>query len=450
MTVQLRPTARPDFTTSPERPRIGAQEYERRCADAYARSGTDWLVVYADREHWGNLCFLTGFDPLFEEALLLLGRGGARFLVVGNEGLIHSAVTGLEVDVVLCQTLSLMGQPRARAPKIVDVLHEVGLSSGQSVSVAGWKYLEPNEADDLTRPSFVPAYVVDNLQLVTGAPPMDATATLMHPVEGLRSTVSAAQVAAWEYSAVHAAKAVFGVIDASRPGRTEYDAVRGMDYPGYPLSAHVMFASGKGDLNGLRSPSAKVIEAHDAVTTAVGFWGGLTCRAGLVASADDDFLDKIAFPYYRTIAAWYSAISVGVSGGDVWDVVMDSLAGVSFKPLVNPGHLIGHEEWTHTPIRDGSTDVLRSGMTMQSDIIPFPLPPGSAINAEDTVVLADSRLRRELADHFPDLWERTQQRRRYMADRVGIHIREDVLPLSPTCGYLLPLWQAPALACVID
>ena len=30
-------------------------------------------VVYADREHFANLHFLTNFDPRFEEAVLLLG-----------------------------------------------------------------------------------------------------------------------------------------------------------------------------------------------------------------------------------------------------------------------------------------------------------------------------------------------------------------------------------------
>ena len=35
------------------------------------RAGYDALVVYADREHFANLSHLTGFDPRFEEAILL-------------------------------------------------------------------------------------------------------------------------------------------------------------------------------------------------------------------------------------------------------------------------------------------------------------------------------------------------------------------------------------------
>ena len=34
--------------------------------------GYDRLVVYADREHSANLAYLTGFDPRFEEAALVV------------------------------------------------------------------------------------------------------------------------------------------------------------------------------------------------------------------------------------------------------------------------------------------------------------------------------------------------------------------------------------------
>ena len=34
------------------------------------------VVVYADREHSANLSYLTGFDPRFEEAVLIVGRDG--------------------------------------------------------------------------------------------------------------------------------------------------------------------------------------------------------------------------------------------------------------------------------------------------------------------------------------------------------------------------------------
>jgi hypothetical protein len=36
-------------------------------------------------------------------------------------------------------------------------------------------------------------------------------------------------------------------------------------------------------------------------------------------------------------------------------------------------------------------------MALQCDIIPTPLPPGTALNCEDSIVLADAALRDELA-----------------------------------------------------
>jgi hypothetical protein len=73
----------------------------------------DALVVYADREHCANVAYLTGFDPRFEEALLLLSSEGRRKLLVGNECLgclPDTQALGLEVE--LFQEFSLMGQPR--------------------------------------------------------------------------------------------------------------------------------------------------------------------------------------------------------------------------------------------------------------------------------------------------------------------------------------------------
>ena len=50
-----------------------------------AARGYDRLVVYADREHSANLAYLTGFDPRFEEAILVVGPAGDPAILVGNE-----------------------------------------------------------------------------------------------------------------------------------------------------------------------------------------------------------------------------------------------------------------------------------------------------------------------------------------------------------------------------
>lgn len=66
-------------------PAIPGPEYGVRARNLYTAAAVDW-VVNGDREHNANLLFLSGFDPRFEEALLLLEPGDQRVLVVGNEG----------------------------------------------------------------------------------------------------------------------------------------------------------------------------------------------------------------------------------------------------------------------------------------------------------------------------------------------------------------------------
>src|SRR5918995_2635612 len=138
--VILRLVPLPDEVATADPPAIDRAEYERHCDETLARAGTPWVAVYGDREHSANLLFLTGFDPRFEEALLLLGPGKRRVLLVGNEGIVHAVVAGLSLEIELFQGFSLMGQPRELTPQLDRVLDGVGLTSGQ-VGVAGWKYL---------------------------------------------------------------------------------------------------------------------------------------------------------------------------------------------------------------------------------------------------------------------------------------------------------------------
>jgi len=218
-------------------PAIPADEYEQRVQALYERSGMDWVVVYGDREHCANLLYLTGYDPRFEEALFVIGSR-QRCLIVGNEGVAYATMCSPHVQVVLCQSMSLMGQPRDVAPSLMNVLRDLGFGSGQSVGVVGWKYLEASETDDPARPAFVPAHVVTTLEKLIGPTGqlIDATALLMHPEHGLRATLnSAAQIAAFEWAAMRASMAVLRIVWGVRPGMTEFEAAALAGYSGEPL-----------------------------------------------------------------------------------------------------------------------------------------------------------------------------------------------------------------------
>ena len=431
---------------------IPADEYEQRVQALYERSGTDWVVVYGDREHCANLLYLTGYDPRFEEALFVIGPR-QRYLLVGNEGVAYAAARSPHVQAVLCQSMSLMGQPRDAAPRLINVLRDLGIRSGQSIGVVGWKYLEPAETDDPTHPAFVPAYVIAVLRELIGPAGQlaDVTMLLMHPEHGLRSVMnSAAQIAAFEWAALRASMAVLRIVRRARPGMTEFEAAALASYAGEPLSAHLMCVSGSDVIVGLRSPGARRIAYGDGITVAIGMWGGLSCRAGLMLEEPDkDFVQHVVTPYFAAIATWWQTMRIGVTGGELYQSVIECFRAAKFRPALNPGHLISFDEWVHSPIRPHSQERIRSGMVFQCDIIPAPLPPGQVLNCEDTCAIADAELRATLEANFPDVWRRILDRRRFMHTQLGIVLHEEVLPLSVAPAYLPPFWLCADRACVV-
>ena len=288
MPVALRDVAVPNFGIPVDTPRIPSATYEKRCRAAYAKAGCDWLVVYADREHLANIAFLSGFEPRFEEALLLLG-------------------------------------PAASA-------------------------------------------------------------------------------------------AVWRIVEGTQLGISELEAASAMGYAGEALTAHVMYATGDASHSviGMRSPDSRIVKHGDGVTTAIGYWGGLSARAGLVTDHDEDFL-KIAGAYFEGLIAWYETADIGVAGQTIFEAVTAALTRGGLRSALNPGQLTGHDEWIHTPVRPASLDRISSGTPFQVDIIPTPLPTGWALNCEDGIAFADAALRAELNARHPAVSERICQRRSKIA-----------------------------------
>jgi Xaa-Pro aminopeptidase len=422
----------PELLVPERQPIVPREEYERRVAALRERVEADAIVVYADREHYANLSFLSGIDPRFEEALLVVGDGKPA-LILGNEGVALAPLARIDADVLHCPSLGLMGQDRARGLRLDEALRRAGVHG--RTAIVGWKYFEPEERLSIA----AAAFVVDAVRELADEI-VDATGALMNPRDGLRADNSADQIAAFEWAAARASRAVFQVVRAAEPGMTEREAAAAMGYAGEPLSAHIMLRSGP-DLIGLGSPSDRRLEQGDPATVAIGYWGGLCCRAGLLDDGGDDHLERIAIPYWRAIAAWWEAIRIGVPGGEI-DAQIRELA----QPALNPGHLGHLDEWVHSPIRPGSTDPIRSGMVLQCDVIPT---DGTA-NCEDTLAVADADLRRNLADRHPEAWARIRARREFVTQRLGLELAEEVLPLSAAPAYFPPLWLMPEHALVQD
>lgn len=444
MTVSLERIAWPEMEVPQARPVITDLELLQRCDALFEGAGCDWVCVYGDKEHYANLLFLIDFDPRFEEALLVLGASGQRYLIAGSEGMLYGQALGLPVQLVHYQPFSLMGQP-LMSPSLVDLLREIGVAAGDRTGVVGWKWLE----SDPSRPSFLPALIVNAMQETSDSVPVDVTAILLDPETGLRATASATQIAQFEWGASRSSRGIMSIIRESRPGMTEHDLAALLRYAGEPMTTHLILASSSGKLNGLRSATNRTVREGDAVLAGVGYWGGLCARAGLMTTAPpDEYLSSLVEPYFAAIAAWWSIVAIGVSAGDLYQRSLQPLAGATFGPLLNPGHLTGHDEWFHGFTIDGSPLRVRSGMTFQADIIPTPVRDGWAINCEDTLAIAGPDLRAEIKAAFPDAWARIVKRRELM-ESLGIVLHEEVLPLSSLPGLLPPLWADHELVCTV-
>jgi hypothetical protein len=452
--VGLRQVALPEFGEPSVMPSIPKQHYASRietCLSRAQAAGFDLVIVYGDREHAANIAYLSGYDPRFEEALLIFGRTPAPKLLIGNEGWGYAELCDGPYERVLCQTFSLPGQPRGGSNPFPCILAACGVSKGAKIAAIGWKPVTaldngfPDGASDL--PEFIAAEI---RKLIGPAGTMvNAAGLLMNPRDGMRAINVADQLACFEFSATFTSQGVRNVLSAIEPGMTELAAARLFGMNGLPLCCHPMLSAGRRASFGLPSPSLNIMQRGDPVTMAYGAWGALNARAGfLVEDASElpapiqDYIDKLAAPYFAAVVDWYETLAIGARGGSLWSAVHERIGGKFFNVTLNPGHLIHIDEWMHSPVFKGSDIPLRSGMAMQVDVIPATGTPYFTANIEDGIAIADEALRDEIAQKYPEAWTRIQARRRFMTETLGIRLRAEVLPFSNIPAFLPPFWLA--------
>ena len=440
----------PDFGRAEDRPEIESRTYLKRIDRTLARirqCGLDVLVVYADREHSANMSYLTGFDPRFEEALLLISNGGQKTLLVGNEcmGYLPSEELGIKIE--LFQDFSLMGQQRDSSRVLKDILKEFGIAAGAKVGCAGWKTPSQKLIGSGSDPIEIPAYIVDLLRGLTGSPEkvVNANDIFMSNKDGLRAINEPEQIAFFEYASTTASDSMLKFMRNLKPGIREYEAASHLDPRGLALSCHTMTSFGDKVKRGLASPGDSKARLGDPYTAALGVTGSLSSRAGFIASSSDDispdiceFYGKYIKNYFSTVVAWYQAVRVGITGGEVFALVGKQRDPDLFHFAVNTGHLLHLDEWLNSPFSAGDKTPLQSGMAVQADIIPISNGPFCFANIEDGIVLADAGLRAELVKRYPEMCRRIEARRQFMHDKIGIKLDESVLPLSN-----IPAWLPP-------
>jgi Xaa-Pro aminopeptidase len=438
------PSMPPDLTLAEMAGRLAALRA------AAQRRGYAAIVIYGDREHSANMHWVTGFDPRFEEAVLVVTPQDA-LLIAGNECLPYTGVSPLvqagAIRVGHCASLSLPSQPRA-GRRLADWLTGV-VPAGATIGAVGWKWFGPAEVEDPVTALDIPAFVADPLRAIAGRVE-NATDLMMHPGHGLRARVDAPEIARLEYANHMAAAAIKRMVFALREGQTDFAAVEAARIGGLPLGCHPTFATGARADQGLSGPTGQVLTRGSQISFNICHWGANICRAGWVARSEGDlpdtaqgYVDDFVQPYLAAMSDWCALMVPGIAGGQVWQAMQTALPFETYGIYLNPGHLIGLDEWMSSPIAEGSDIPLASGMAMQMDVIPGH-PDWGSTRMEDGYVIADAALRADLAARFPRVAARCEARTRFMREVIGMRVPDTLLPLADTCGIIAPFLLDPA------
>lgn len=442
--IYLKRIAYPDFGKAQPVIYPSVEELENRlvnCRRLMKERRLSHLVVYGDREHFSNLMYLTHFDPRFEEALLIIDLENTPLLLVGNECVGHLSVSPLynakKLRYERYQSFSLVDQPRNESRFLDNIFESEGISNRSKVGCIGWKYFNESEFKDSKKKIDIPSFITDTLREIVGYNNIENhTDLLIAPSYGLKSNLSAFEIAHFEWANSMGSDAMKNLLLNFRDEVTDFELIREYQYSGYPLGCHIGFKSSGNQHIGLSSPVGSIIKRGEPCSTGIAYWGSNICRAGWVARNEDDlpdtakgYVQKFAAPYFAACCEWYQYMRIGVKGGAIRSLIDKLLPFDKFGVFLNPGHLSHYDEWMSSPIYKDSEEEIKSGMYIQVDIIPRSSNYFSS-RMEEGIVIADDILREELKDKYPDTYKRCMDRRAFMLNVLGINLPKEVLPLS--------------------
>lgn len=437
----------PNFGVPETEPEIPNEVYQQRLnktLEAMDSNKLDYLIIYADREHFSNFDYLTGFGPRFEEGILILSKEGKAHVLLGNECFVLHKYSRIPAEGILCQSLSLPNQPIDQHKDLKEVFSEIGIKSTDKIGLVGWKLIYPIYGD---RYMFdIPSFIVGSARDIAGTKNViNVTDLFIHPGYGIRTINTAHDIAYFEYGAAYASDSVQQMLINLRTGINEVELSKYITCGAIPTSVFPKVLSGDRMDIGMVSPTTNEIKLGDRFQVSVGLRGGLTCRKGFVAYSEDDlpdmskdFLLKIAAPYYATVVNWYQNIGIGVAGGEIYKIIETGYPKEKYGWSLNPGHFIATEEWMSSPFYKNSDVVIKSGMCIQMDIIPTAERHYVAPNCEDGIAICDADLRKEIELKYPDVYKRIQRRRDFMINVLNIKLKPEVLPLSNLTGLYRP------------
>ncbi len=418
-----------------------AAEYARRIETARASMrarGLTHLAVYGDREHFANLAWLVGFDPRFEEALLLIARHGDPLLLLGNEclGYVPASPAAPHLRIQHFPLFSLPSQPVRPHATLLDTLRQEGVDAHSRVGLAGWKsYPDPHWLD-------APSYLADQFRFAAGFENViNATSFFIDPETGVRITITAREALFFEWTNTLATEAMKRVMRAAAPGALDYELLEQARYNGVPLGCHMTLKCGANRVS-LASARGERLERGGRFSCGIAYWGANCCRCGWVLEDWPEYISEFAGPYFEAMAAWFYHLRPGAPGAALHDAIHTRLPGDRFNVFLNAGHLIGLDEWICSPVYGNSATPLRSGMVMQADVIPSN-PVYYSTRMEDGYLLAGPALVAEIEALDAAFTARAARRRDFMRATLGLPVHDSVFPLGNIPGLVAPFILAP-------
>jgi hypothetical protein len=419
------------------------------------KTGTDYVVIYGDREHFANLEYFTRYDCRFEEGLFILSRGGNKTIVVGNEGMAYSYYIPYEIDRIRYRHLSLQGQPRENTPRLREVFAQAGIDKTSTVGVVGIKYFNEGEADDPAHTYDIPSYMVNELfKTACETRVINYTRQITGLPDGLRTVLRTPEEAVYiEYQAVKSANAIRRMLKAAKPGisETELAVYAKCDLSPWQMYPLVNLTPRSVSL-GLRSPDARMkMTLGEVFGLCYSQRGSLCSKVGIAAyneaTVADHLKGKIDSFYkkhWQAVAAWMAAVKVGVSGGELYDQVMGIIGGPEFGVTLNPGHYTAMDEWSNSGAYKNSPLPVLSASALQTDIIAAGSNPVMTAICEDTVIVADGAFRKKVKDAYPGVYARIEARGKMIREILNIPVSDDLMPVSPLAGVMFPYMLDPS------
>jgi Xaa-Pro aminopeptidase len=428
-----------------ETPVFKSQDYLRRIQNAMSITDGKYthLLIYGDREHFSNIEFFTGFDPRFEEALLILSNTQKPIIIVGDEGCYYAKKIPYDIEVVTYPPFSLPGQPQEPAVTLEEIFNLAGISSHSHIGIIGWKQFDMaafcnKEQFDL--PYFIMQALlntIDKNQLY------NATGIMIDNKNGLRHHLDAKELVLCEISGTKTSRSVHRVLKNLREGMSELEASSYLMIDGDPINVHPNINFSENVFLAIASPTAyQKLSVGDLVTVGMAYRRSLCHKVSFFVkdgSALEQSVEAIYDKYYSAVTSWYEALSIGKTGGDVYNSVCDIIGTpADFGIALNLGHLIHTDEWSNTPFYKDSKDTLHSGMAIQCDFTSSFEDMGVSVHTEDGVVLADETMRAEMKCLAPKSYDRIESRRDFMINVLGIRIAPEVLPTSDLPAVFFP------------